>query len=169
MLPGAVVARRTADEIELRNRISIQIQTASFRTPRGFTILGVVADEIAFWHSDDSAANPDTEILRAVRPSLASVQGSLLMAISSPYAQPGELFRNYERHYGKDSDVLIWKAATRVMNSTIPQQLVDQALDDDPAAADAEWGANFRSNLESLFAKSALDAVVSRDVRARSS
>jgi len=47
---------------------------ASFRTVRGITAVGAVADEIAFWRSDDSA-NPDREILKALRPSLATKFG----------------------------------------------------------------------------------------------
>jgi hypothetical protein len=102
ILPGVSIVRRTLDQIDVSTGVSIQIQTASFRTPRGYTVVACVADEIAFWRSDDGAANPDVEILRAVRPSLASVPGSLLVAISSPYAQRGELHRVYERHFGKD-------------------------------------------------------------------
>jgi hypothetical protein len=44
-----------------------------------------VADEIAFWQAEDGSANPDTEILRAVRPTLLTTHGPLI-AISSPYA-----------------------------------------------------------------------------------
>jgi hypothetical protein len=160
MLPGVEIVRRTLDTIELSTGISIQVQSASFRTPRGYTVVACVCDEIAFWRSDDGAANPDTEILRAVRPSLASVPGSLLIALSSPYAQRGELFRNYERHFGRNgSDVLVWQSDTRTMNPTIPERLIQQAMEEDPAAASAEWGGVFRADLESLYPREALDAV----------
>jgi hypothetical protein len=102
MVLGVAVVRRTLEEIELSTGVTIMIQTASFRTPRGFTVVACVCDEIAYWRSDDTAANPDVEILRAVRPSLASVPGSLLIAISSPYAARGELHRMYERHYAHE-------------------------------------------------------------------
>jgi hypothetical protein len=156
----SLIARQTQDTIELATGTRIQIQTASFRTPRGYTSVGVIPDECCFWR-DDSGANPDTEIIRALRPSLAGVPGSLLCAISSPYAQRGELFRMYERHYGRDdSDVLVWQADTRSMNPTIPQKLIDQAMEEDPASAAAEWLGQFRSDLESLFAREALADVV---------
>lgn len=163
LLPGVEIVRRTLDTIELSTGIAIQVQTASFRTPRGFTVVACVCDEIAFWRSDDGAANPDTEILRAIRPSLASVPSSLLIALSSPYAQRGELFRTYEKHFGReDSDVLVWQSDTRTMNPTIPQQVIDQAMDEDSASAAAEWLGQFRADLESLYAREALDAVIAR-------
>ena len=49
-------------------------------------------------------ANPDTEILNALRPAMATVPGALLLSISSPYAKRGELWRAHEAHYGKGGD-----------------------------------------------------------------
>lgn len=161
MLPGVTIERETTDELELSTGIVIAVQTASFRTPRGFTCVGAIVDEIAFLRTDD-AAQPDREILRAVRPSLATVPGSLLLAISSPYAQRGALYDTYERAYGRPGDVLVWQSPTAAMNPTVPAALIEQALDEDPAAASAEWLAEFRADLESLFSRSALDAVVVR-------
>lgn len=162
MIPGVTIARRTADEIELSTGIVVAVQTASFRTPRGFTCVGAIVDEIAFLRSDD-AANPDQEIIRALRPSLATVRGSLLLGISSPYAQRGILFETHQRHYGVESDTLVWQAATTTMNPTIDRGLVDQALDEDPESASAEWLALFRRDLEALFRREAVDSVIARD------
>jgi hypothetical protein len=102
MLPGVSIVRRTQDTIEISTGVSIQVQTASYRTPRGYTVVVCILDEIAFLRADDSSAVPDVEILRAVRPSLASVPGSLLVAISSPYSQRGALHAQYEKYFGKD-------------------------------------------------------------------
>ena len=63
----------------------------------------------------------------------------MLLSASSPYAQRGALFDAFKRHYGKDGDpVLVWKAPTRTMNSTVPQRVIDAAMESDPAAAAAE-------------------------------
>src|SRR5262249_3043792 len=43
----------------------------SFRTIRGRTLLTAVFDESAFWRSDESAS-PDTEVYRAILPSLSN-------------------------------------------------------------------------------------------------
>jgi hypothetical protein len=59
------VARETMDALELGNGISIEIGTANFRTVRGYTVVAGLLDEAAFWN--DGGANPDEEILRALR------------------------------------------------------------------------------------------------------
>jgi hypothetical protein len=63
----ALVARRTTEAIHLTNRVVIEVHTASFRAVRGYTVVGCIADEIAFWRSEESA-NLDTEILNGLRP-----------------------------------------------------------------------------------------------------
>jgi hypothetical protein len=81
-----MVERSSTESIELRNRVSIEVHTASFRTTRGYTVVAALCDEIAFWRSEESAS-PDTEILAALRPSMATVPGAMLLCASSPYAR----------------------------------------------------------------------------------
>jgi hypothetical protein len=158
MLARMVQAER-AEAIDLTNRVTIEVHTASYRTTRGYSIAAALCDEIAFWPTDESAT-PDTEILTALRPGMASVPGSMLLCASSPYARRGALWNAFRRHYGKDGDVLVWRAPTRTMNPGIPQNLIDQALDDDPAHAAAEWLAEFRSDIETFISREAVEACV---------
>jgi len=95
----ALIADETSERIELTTGIAIEVHTASFRSVRGYTVVGAVLDEIAFWPTDDSA-NPDTEILNAIGPAMATIEGALLMA-TSPYWRRGELWRADDRHFGK--------------------------------------------------------------------
>ncbi|WPM83728.1 hypothetical protein ML401_38815 [Bradyrhizobium sp. 62B] len=48
------------------------------------------------------------------------------------------------------------------MNPTIPQCLIDQAYERDPASASAEFGAEFRSDVESFINLEAVQACISR-------
>jgi hypothetical protein len=97
------------DAITLRNRVVIEIQTASFRVTRGYTFAAVLADETAIWR-DETSANPDVEIFRALRPGLASLPGAMLLNASSPYRRAGLLWTTYQRHYAKDgARVPVWK------------------------------------------------------------
>jgi hypothetical protein len=59
------------ESVDLANRISIEIHTASFRTVRGYSIVAALCDELAFWRTEDDAANPDVNILQALRPAMA--------------------------------------------------------------------------------------------------
>ena len=80
------------------------------------TCVAALGDECAFWMSDESA-NPDVEILNAVRPALATTQGPLI-AISSPYARRGALWDTYKKHFGPEGDpsILVAQGATRDFN-----------------------------------------------------
>lgn len=143
-----LIANRTADTLDLANGISIEVRAASFRRLRGVTCVAAIADESAFWHSDETSANADTEILNAVRPSLATT-GGLLAVISSPYAKRGQVWNTYRRHFGPDGDprILVAQATSRYMNPTLPQSVVDRALARDHAAASAEYLAQFRNDV----------------------
>jgi hypothetical protein len=159
MLQATVVAR-TAETITLSNRVVIEVHTASWRTLRGYTLVGVVADELAFWRSED-AANPDHEILAGLRPGMATVPGALLLCISSPYARRGALWEAYTRHFGAERDpVLVWQADTAAMNPTVDPQVIADAYDADEAAASAEYGALFRQDVEGFVSREAVRAVV---------
>jgi hypothetical protein len=66
---ASLIERDTDDEIILNNGVTIEIQTASFRSVRSYTLIAALCDEIAYWRSDETSANPDIEILNALRPS----------------------------------------------------------------------------------------------------
>lgn len=157
-LLAPLIERQGAEEIDLTNRITIEIHTASFRTVRGYTLVAALCDEIAFWRSEESS-DPDTEILAALRPGLATTGGMLLCA-SSPYARRGALWTAHRQHYGRDSSVLVWKAPTRTMNPSVPQSIIDAAIDADPAAAAAEYLAEFRTDVETFVSREVVDAAV---------
>jgi hypothetical protein len=156
-----LIANRTADTLELTNRITIEIRASSWRRLRGPTFIAVLADEAAFWYSDEFSANADTEILNACRPGLATTAGPLLIA-SSPYAKRGELWQTYRKHYGPDGDplVLVAKGSSREFNPSLPQSVVDRALERDQAAASAEYLAQFRSDIESFISLETVERCV---------
>jgi Phage Terminase len=156
---AALIERETSDTIDLSNGVTIEILTANFRTVRGYTLIAALLDELAFWRSEESA-NPDTEILAAIRPAMASISGAMLLCASSPYARRGALWNAFKRHFGKPSPTLVWKADTRTMNPTISQGLIDEAIEDDPASAAAEYGAEFRVDVETYVPREVVEAAV---------
>lgn len=158
-----------ADSISLSNGIDIEVRAANFRQLRGVTCVAVLADEVAFLADDGSgSANPDIEILNAVRPSLATTKGPLLIA-SSPYRKAGALWDIYRENYGPDGDpsILVVKGASRDFNPSLDQKVVDRAMARDPAAASAEFLATFRNDIESYVSAEVVDACVDHGVRER--
>ena len=134
-----LIAGATRESISLRSRVVIEVHSASFRSTRGYSIVAALLDEIAFWPTDDSA-EPDFEIINAIRPGMATIPGAMLLCASSPYARRGALWDAHRRHFNKDGDpILVWQAPTQVMNPTIRPQIIDEAMERDPASANAEY------------------------------
>jgi hypothetical protein len=156
------ITAEDAEGITLANRVCIEIHTASFRAVRGYTIVAALLDELAFWPTAEDAAEPDIEVLNAIKPGMASIPGSMLLCASSPYARRGSLWDAHRKHFGKDGDpVLVWQADTRSMNPTVRQSVIDAAVEADPARAQAEYYATFRADVEAFVSREIVNAVVS--------
>jgi hypothetical protein len=157
-----LVVSEAAEVIELRHRVRVEVRSSSYRRVRGVTLLAAILDEVAFLR-DEASALPDVELYRALKPALATT-GGLILGISSPWAQRGLLWSKYRRHYGQDGDVLVWQADSRTMHPSLPAELVEEATEDDPESAAAEWRGQFRSDLESYVSTAVLDACTSPGV-----
>jgi hypothetical protein len=166
---AALVRNMTGDCISLKNRVDIQIRPASFRTIRGITAIAAIAEECSMWQSDEfGSRNADKEILDAVRPSLATTGGPLFV-IGSPHARRGEMWKTFSKHYGPQGNpaILVANGPTKLFNPTIKQSVIDRAYEDDPAVAAAEWGGQFRSDLESYVSPETVAGVTDRGVHQR--
>jgi hypothetical protein len=106
---------------------------------RGSTVVCAVCDEVAFEISIPIRPNPDTEVLRAVRPAMATIPNAKLILISTGYAMADALHDLQRQHYGKnDSRVLIWQSDTRTMNPNISHEFIDEQIELDPEAGRSE-------------------------------
>ena len=86
-----LVKRRTADTIELTNGFALEVATSRGRSVRGRTVIAAILDEVAFFR-DESSSNPDTEVYEALKPATATIDGAMIIGISSPYARRGLLW-----------------------------------------------------------------------------
>ncbi len=62
---------------------------------------------------------------------------------------------------------MVAKAASRTMNPSLPQKIVDRAYEEDPEAASAEYGAEFRSDLEAFVSREVVEGCVIPGVHER--
>jgi hypothetical protein len=156
-----LIERELQWEIELKNGVGIAVKTCNFRTIRGYTVLAAICEEIAFWR-DEYSANPAKEILTALRPSLATIPESFLIGISTPYSRFGYLWEQFTKHFGKVGDEipLVWRAPTNLMNPTVNEKLIQDALKDDYSSAKSEWLAEWREDIEAFLSLEMIDAVV---------
>jgi hypothetical protein len=170
LLAAPVLARRivndTADSVELEGDVVLEVITASHAV-RGYSVAAALVDELAFLPGDDSATS-GAEIIAAIRPAMSTIPNSVLIAASSPYARRGPLWDSFKRYYGVDDpNVLVWRAPTLVMNPSVPERVISEAYEADPASAAAEYGAEFRTDVETFVAREAVEACVSPGVRER--
>jgi hypothetical protein len=156
-----LIAHQTADTLSLTTGIDIEVRASSFRRLRGPTFVAVIADESAFFMTDDASSNPDSAILNAVRPGLSTTRG-MMAIISSPYAKRGELWTSFKSNYGPNGDplILVAQGSSRDFNPSLPQSVVDRALERDRPAASAEYLALFRDDIEGFISTEVAEAAV---------
>lgn len=164
-----LIVNRTQDTLSLSNGVDIEVRSASFRRIRGVTAVCIIASEVAFFYdSETGSTNADTEILNAVRPTLATTGGPLIL-ISSPHARRGELWNIYRKHYGPKGDprILVVQGTSLQFNRTLSPRVVERALERDPAHGNAEYNAIFRTDIETFISIEAVRDCVSEGVRER--
>ena len=158
VLQRHVMATR-AHELELDNRITIAIHPASFRAIRGLSVVSCICDEIAFWWTEDGYANPDIEVLRAVRPAMATFPHGKLLLVSSPYTMNGALWDIWQRR-DSDPDTLVWRAPTALMNPTVPASFLAKEQARDVENFRREYGAEFTEAVSGFLSSEAIEACV---------
>ena len=146
-----LIERETSEGLELTNGMALIVLANDFRAIRGRTLVACIMDEVSYWRNE-LTVSPDVEVYRAAKPALATTPGTLMIGISSPYRRAGLLWRKFKKHWGQAGDVLVVRAPTRVLNPLIDEQLIAEALEDDPEAAKAEWEATFRTDIDDFRA-----------------
>lgn len=165
-LLAPLLVRETADTLEFAHGTTLEVHTATFRGTRGRSFACVLLDEVAFLRSEESAT-PDIEIVRAVRPGLATL-GGMLVCLSSPYMRRGVLFDAHRKHFGNDASPALYAAGpSTLFNPTLDLGLITQAREDDPEAAASEWDGEFRSDLSAAFDAQWIDAARDVDIAER--
>jgi hypothetical protein len=161
-----LIESKTQKQIRLSNRLMIMVRASDYKKVRGITLLLAVADELAFRQSGPESVHPDSEIIAALRPALATCSG-LLALISSPHAKKGELYPLHRKYYGPAGDPLIMvvQATSRQMNPSLSENVVRRAIERDPIAAAAEYGAQFRSDVSNFVDREIVMANVMANTR----
>jgi hypothetical protein len=85
------------ESISLRNRVVLEVHSCNHKTTRGYSCAAICCDELAYWASDEDSSSPDVEVLNALRPSLSTIRGSMLLCASSPHARRGALWDAYRK------------------------------------------------------------------------
>jgi hypothetical protein len=141
----AELVRETYDSLEFKHATRLEIMTGNFRAVRGYSTCLAIVDEAAFL-MDSEGRNSDEELARALRPALATLDGTLVV-ISSPHRRRGILFDAYQRFYAHDEQECIYiQASSTTLNPTLNRATIDRAISSDPEGGASEWLGEFRSD-----------------------
>ncbi len=146
-----MVTRDVDATIEFSNGAVLEICTNDADLIRGRSAIGVFGSESAHWDTREKAASSDAEVVAGLRPSLSMCpDGGMMAFFSSVFLKRGWMYRQFERHFGRDgAKTLVWFAPTRVMNPLVPQEEIDEAI--------AEDGPKFRAEYENIWRDSESD------------
>ena len=154
-----MVVTKTSDMLELSNGMRVAAYPCRPAAIRGLRARVLTLDELAFFRSSEMLPI-DVEALRAVRPTLATTGGRLIV-LSSPYGQSGALWQLHRDHFGRDDSLtLVWQADAPTMNPTLPADYLARMQGDDPEAYRSEVLGEFRAGLSTLLDPDALEACV---------
>ncbi len=155
------VINETQEGFALRNGITIEIMVGDYRTIRGYTLLAAIVDEVCFFGLDaESKVRNDSELIQALMPALATVNGRLI-CISSKYAKRGWAYRTWKKHWGNpDSKILVWDSDSRTMNPTLSQEIIDAAYAEDAVSARSEYGGMWREDISQWLPLETIESAV---------
>lgn len=151
------VERSTQWEVELGNDIIIGIWPCTIAAVRGLSIINAVCDEIAFWPANERYVNPDYEVLRAIRPAMATHPNARLLKLSTPYGKRGSLWNDFKK---RPESVLVWHAKTVEMNPAITEAMLAREREEDPDMALREYDALFTDAVSAFIDPDVVDAAV---------
>jgi hypothetical protein len=160
ILRGEIIDE-TKESFVLKNGVEIHSLVADYRSVRGFSLLSCIVDEVCFLDmADENKIKSDVELIQALRPGLANTQGRMV-CIGSPYSRRGWAYSTWKKSFGNDdSKTLTWVSPSRLMNPTLSEQVVNDALQEDPAAAKAEYLAQWRDDVAAFISRATVESLV---------
>jgi len=152
-----------ATEIRLRNGLTFTSYPCTVSAPRGLSCPLAIADELAFWQIE-TGANPDVEILRALRPAMILFgQERRLLKISTPWQRAGVLFDEYSQRGEKD--ILVWQASTEKMSPRVSHADLEKERASDPSYFAREYEAQFTDDTEAFLPSGDIDLAIRSGAR----
>ncbi len=151
------------EKLVLRNGVDVIVQKCDLRSVRGFAVTCCLAEEPAFWRSEeDGVTNPAEEILAAVRPALLQFPRGRMLLITSPWSKSGPVWRAFAERLERE-DPLVMRMTSQQGNPTLSAELLEAERQRDPERFEREINATFLDAASALLPGDALDACVARE------
>jgi phage terminase large subunit-like protein len=154
------IVRERSDEIDLANGVSIACYPCSYKSPRGISIVCSICDELAFWQHEETDANPEEEVLSALRPAMATFPTAKLIKISTPFRKEGILWREFQQR--AELDHLVWQMPSPEMNPTLLPSILEQERKHDEERFRREFLAEFTDQINAWITPETLEGCIVR-------
>jgi hypothetical protein len=154
-----ILGEPRSDEVDLTNGITISVWPCNFRSIRGISIVCAICDEIAFWRDVDTGANPASEVLKAIRPAMATFPTAKLVKITSPYAKQGVVWDDFQARHKRD-DLLVWRLDSATMNPSLDRDFLAAEERRDPEFFAREYLAQFWESASGFLPPEMVDAAI---------
>lgn len=100
-------------------RVGCRAFTASIKGVSGFTAIFVLCDEVSKWQDSDTGANPATEVIASVRPTMQTQPNARMVLSSSPMSTQDA---HYDAFEAGDTELqIVARAATWEANPTVTE------------------------------------------------
>jgi len=173
------IDRLLAEEIILKNGVTIKSAPPSLKSQRGLAIPVVAFDEVGFWYKDSDSANPDYEVERAIRWNQLQFKNAKRFGISSPWTKEGLLYRYHmagtegrklhtESEKPKYAGILVVNASTAAMgNPLVTREKLESERIADEESFKRESLAEFTDSVSGFLSGNLLDQAVDVGVAER--
>jgi hypothetical protein len=158
----SMIINKTADSIVLNNHCTMEVRPCSYATLRGPTYILIVCDELAQWFTSTDFANPDIEVLTAVRGGTLTTRAPTLM-VSSTYSKHGVLYDRYKKYFSPNGpdDIVVAFGTCFDLNPSLPRDEIQRDIESDPARFRAEYLSEWRDDHGGFIGRE----IVERNVR----
>lgn len=170
-----------ADKVEFKNGIVIIPEPPTIKTGRGVAIPVLVMDEIAFWYNTTDSANPDYEVLNALKFAQLQFSHPKLLMISTPYTEEGLLWQYWragtngenlpkdDPKKGQYKNALVVNSSTAGMQNPVikTRETLEQLQASDPQVFIRESMARFVASESNFIQGSLIDECTDRGVKRR--
>jgi hypothetical protein len=132
LLDALGVKYKTIDQygVQLVDKpIAFQVFAAGIGSVSGFTSISVFCDEVSKWKDAITGKNPATEVLAAVRPTMAGMDNAKMFMSSSPLGNDDAHAKAFEK--GNNDLQLVFQAPTWVARPTLTEAVTHTYEDDD--------------------------------------
>lgn len=102
-----------------RRAVAFQVFTATIAGVSGFTCIFALCDEVAKWRDADTGANPASEVLASLRPTMATQPNARLVLSSSPLGTLDAHAKAFDE--GDTESQMVAYAPTWVANPTLTE------------------------------------------------